>query len=198
MEYRPEQKKLELMVGDFVKAELPYFDVCISNTPYQVGLSPAGFKPCPDDRFPFTPRWTCYPRLSLPAPITPLAPPPSPRPALTLVCSCPFPLTVLISPPFPPPPPPLSPPDLLPTCLQAPLPPPSNPHLRPNVPTRIRPPTRRPPFLKTMVSTLRQRPTLRPCRTSHESWTWQFPSPTTSRVFRREIESEGSTAERGF
>jgi hypothetical protein len=105
MEYRPEQKKLELMVGDFVKAELPYFDVCISNTPYQVGLSPAGFKPCPDDRFPFTPRWTCYPRLSLPAPITPLAPPPSPRPALTLVCSCPFPLTVLISPPFSPPPP---------------------------------------------------------------------------------------------
>ena len=34
---RPEQKKLELMVGDFVKAELPYFDVCISNTPYQAG-----------------------------------------------------------------------------------------------------------------------------------------------------------------
>lgn len=24
------------MIGDFVKAELPYFDVCISNTPYQV------------------------------------------------------------------------------------------------------------------------------------------------------------------
>lgn len=35
---RPEQRKLEIMVGDFVKAELPYFDVCISNTPYQVSL----------------------------------------------------------------------------------------------------------------------------------------------------------------
>lgn len=40
-ELRPEQKKLELMVGDFVKAELPYFDVCISNTPYQVRLRSA-------------------------------------------------------------------------------------------------------------------------------------------------------------
>jgi len=35
---RPEQKKLELIIGDFVKADLPYFDVCISNTPYQVSL----------------------------------------------------------------------------------------------------------------------------------------------------------------
>jgi hypothetical protein len=33
---RPQQKKLELIIGDFVKADLPYFDVCISNTPYQV------------------------------------------------------------------------------------------------------------------------------------------------------------------
>ena len=33
---RPEQRKLELIIGDFVKADLPYFDVCISNTPYQV------------------------------------------------------------------------------------------------------------------------------------------------------------------
>ena len=24
------------MIGDFMKAELPYFDVCISNTPYQI------------------------------------------------------------------------------------------------------------------------------------------------------------------
>jgi 18S rRNA (adenine1779-N6/adenine1780-N6)-dimethyltransferase len=24
------------MIGDFVKTELPYFDVCISNTPYQI------------------------------------------------------------------------------------------------------------------------------------------------------------------
>lgn len=28
------------MIGDFVKADLPYFDVCISNTPYQVRPSP--------------------------------------------------------------------------------------------------------------------------------------------------------------
>lgn len=35
---RPEQqKRLEVLIGDVVKmAELPYFDVCISNTPYQV------------------------------------------------------------------------------------------------------------------------------------------------------------------
>jgi len=33
---RSDQKKLELIIGDFVKADLPYFDVCISNTPYQV------------------------------------------------------------------------------------------------------------------------------------------------------------------
>lgn len=35
---RSDQKKLELIIGDFVKADLPYFDVCISNTPYQVCL----------------------------------------------------------------------------------------------------------------------------------------------------------------
>ncbi|GAA5829725.1 hypothetical protein JCM5353_005209 [Sporobolomyces roseus] len=33
---KPEQKKLNIMVGDFIKTELPYFDVCISNTPYQI------------------------------------------------------------------------------------------------------------------------------------------------------------------
>ena len=33
---KPEQKRLEVMLGDVVKTELPYFDVCISNTPYQV------------------------------------------------------------------------------------------------------------------------------------------------------------------
>ena len=33
---KPEAKRLEVMVGDVVKTELPYFDVCISNTPYQV------------------------------------------------------------------------------------------------------------------------------------------------------------------
>jgi 18S rRNA (adenine1779-N6/adenine1780-N6)-dimethyltransferase len=31
------------MIGDFVKAELPYFDVCISNTPYQIS-SPLVFR----------------------------------------------------------------------------------------------------------------------------------------------------------
>ena len=29
-------KKLEVLLGDVCKMELPYFDVCISNTPYQV------------------------------------------------------------------------------------------------------------------------------------------------------------------
>lgn len=35
-----EQRKLDITIGDFVKAELPYFDVCISNTPYQVRHAP--------------------------------------------------------------------------------------------------------------------------------------------------------------
>ncbi|KAF8757233.1 rRNA adenine dimethylase [Rhizoctonia solani] len=39
----PEQHKLNIMIGDFVKAELPYFDVCISNTPYQIS-SPIVFR----------------------------------------------------------------------------------------------------------------------------------------------------------
>lgn len=39
----PEQKKLEVMLGDVIKTELPEFDVCISNTPYQV--NPACFHP---------------------------------------------------------------------------------------------------------------------------------------------------------
>ena len=33
---KPEQKKLEVLLGDVIKTELPNFDVCISNTPYQV------------------------------------------------------------------------------------------------------------------------------------------------------------------
>jgi len=33
---KPEQKRLEVMLGDVIKTELPPFDVCISNTPYQV------------------------------------------------------------------------------------------------------------------------------------------------------------------
>ncbi|EIW71288.1 hypothetical protein TREMEDRAFT_67675 [Tremella mesenterica DSM 1558] len=40
---KPEQKKLEMIIGDFVKADLPYFDVCISNTPYQIS-SPLVFR----------------------------------------------------------------------------------------------------------------------------------------------------------
>ncbi|KDE02818.1 dimethyladenosine transferase [Microbotryum lychnidis-dioicae p1A1 Lamole] len=40
---KPEQRKLNLLVGDFVKTDLPYFDVCISNTPYQIS-SPIVFK----------------------------------------------------------------------------------------------------------------------------------------------------------
>ncbi|KAI9098613.1 S-adenosyl-L-methionine-dependent methyltransferase [Phlyctochytrium arcticum] len=39
----PEQRKLEIFLGDFLKVELPYFDVCISNTPYQIS-SPLVFK----------------------------------------------------------------------------------------------------------------------------------------------------------
>ncbi|KAG8871051.1 Dimethyladenosine transferase, partial [Tulasnella sp. 331] len=40
---KPEQHKLDIIIGDFVKAELPYFDVCISNTPYQIS-SPLVFR----------------------------------------------------------------------------------------------------------------------------------------------------------
>jgi 16S rRNA A1518/A1519 N6-dimethyltransferase RsmA/KsgA/DIM1 with predicted DNA glycosylase/AP lyase activity len=36
----PYQKRLEVILGDVMKTELPYFDVCISNTPYQVCTTP--------------------------------------------------------------------------------------------------------------------------------------------------------------
>lgn len=39
----PNQKKLEVLLGDFIKTDLPYFDICISNTPYQIS-SPLVFK----------------------------------------------------------------------------------------------------------------------------------------------------------
>ncbi|EEP76087.1 dimethyladenosine transferase [Uncinocarpus reesii 1704] len=39
----PEQKRLEVLLGDVIKTDLPYFDVCISNTPYQIS-SPLTFK----------------------------------------------------------------------------------------------------------------------------------------------------------
>ncbi|ODQ50161.1 dimethyladenosine transferase [Saitoella complicata NRRL Y-17804] len=40
---KPEQKRLEIMLGDVIKTTLPSFDVCISNTPYQIS-SPLVFK----------------------------------------------------------------------------------------------------------------------------------------------------------
>lgn len=39
---KPEQKRLDVLLGDVCKTELPYFDVCISNTPYQVHTPPPG------------------------------------------------------------------------------------------------------------------------------------------------------------
>ncbi|KIW93337.1 dimethyladenosine transferase [Cladophialophora bantiana CBS 173.52] len=39
----PQQKRLDVLLGDVIKTELPYFDVCISNTPYQIS-SPLVFK----------------------------------------------------------------------------------------------------------------------------------------------------------
>lgn len=39
----PEKRKLEVIIGDFCKTDLPYFDVVISNTPYQIS-SPLVFK----------------------------------------------------------------------------------------------------------------------------------------------------------
>lgn len=39
----PAARRLDVMLGDVIKTELPYFDVCISNTPYQIS-SPLTFK----------------------------------------------------------------------------------------------------------------------------------------------------------
>ena len=39
----PAARKLDVVLGDVIKTELPYFDVCISNTPYQIS-SPLTFK----------------------------------------------------------------------------------------------------------------------------------------------------------
>lgn len=39
----PAAKRLDVVLGDVIKTELPYFDVCISNTPYQIS-SPLTFK----------------------------------------------------------------------------------------------------------------------------------------------------------
>lgn len=32
----PAQNRLDIILGDVIRTDLPYFDVCISNTPYQV------------------------------------------------------------------------------------------------------------------------------------------------------------------
>lgn len=39
----PAAKRLDVLLGDVIKTDLPYFDVCISNTPYQIS-SPLTFK----------------------------------------------------------------------------------------------------------------------------------------------------------
>ncbi|KAL2404127.1 Dimethyladenosine transferase [Exophiala dermatitidis] len=39
----PQGKRLDVVLGDVIKTDLPYFDVCISNTPYQIS-SPLTFK----------------------------------------------------------------------------------------------------------------------------------------------------------
>ncbi|RJE25932.1 dimethyladenosine transferase [Aspergillus sclerotialis] len=39
----PAQNRLDVLLGDVIKMDLPYFDVCISNTPYQIS-SPLTFK----------------------------------------------------------------------------------------------------------------------------------------------------------
>lgn len=39
----PAGKRLDVVLGDVIKTDLPYFDVCISNTPYQIS-SPLTFK----------------------------------------------------------------------------------------------------------------------------------------------------------
>ena len=39
----PLQPKFHIMVGDVLKTELPFFDVCVANLPYQIS-SPFVFK----------------------------------------------------------------------------------------------------------------------------------------------------------
>ena len=34
--FSPQASKLHVMVGDVLKTELPFFDVCVANLPYQV------------------------------------------------------------------------------------------------------------------------------------------------------------------
>lgn len=39
----PYQAKLQIIVGDVLKTELPFFDICVANIPYQIS-SPLVFK----------------------------------------------------------------------------------------------------------------------------------------------------------
>ncbi|RZF37607.1 hypothetical protein LSTR_LSTR015839, partial [Laodelphax striatellus] len=39
----PFQPKLQIIIGDVIKAELPFFNVCVANIPYQIS-SPLVFK----------------------------------------------------------------------------------------------------------------------------------------------------------
>lgn len=39
----PYQSKLSIMVGDALKTDLPFFDICVANVPYQIS-SPLVFK----------------------------------------------------------------------------------------------------------------------------------------------------------
>lgn len=39
----PYQNKLQIRVGDVLKSELPFFNVCVANIPYQIS-SPLVFK----------------------------------------------------------------------------------------------------------------------------------------------------------
>ena len=39
----PHQSKLQIMIGDILKTQLPFFDLCVANIPYQIS-SPLVFK----------------------------------------------------------------------------------------------------------------------------------------------------------
>ncbi len=40
---RPFKSKLDIVIGDILKSELPFFDLCVANLPYQIS-SPFVFK----------------------------------------------------------------------------------------------------------------------------------------------------------
>lgn len=51
---RPLQTKLQVLVGDVLKTDLPFFDICVANLPYQVGL------PCCTQHTPISRHSTCH------------------------------------------------------------------------------------------------------------------------------------------